>query len=302
MGVTASAQLPTHPTLRDPRNGEPLRAVGVVRGRPVWPVMGGSGEGTGGQAPAGQASGGDAGAAGSGSSSAPASGGAVGATTGQSTTGQAGQGQAAGAPSLPEGWTGEFNPERAKSTIDALREELRQAKARASTAPAAAAPPALDAQAALAALAQALGATGTQDGRPSGNAGAQTQQGQAQQSQAQPDVATQATTDAANAAARQAQVALAAYKAAPTAGANPDGLTDSVAFREATADLDPTAADFQAKLTAAITKALEANPTLRSTGQVPDASGAVLTGRPGEVPQSRAPKSLSDAVNAHYGT
>lgn len=35
--------LPTHPALRHPRTGEPLRAVGLLRdGRPVWPVMGAS--------------------------------------------------------------------------------------------------------------------------------------------------------------------------------------------------------------------------------------------------------------------
>jgi hypothetical protein len=35
--------LPTHPTIVDPRTGDPLRAVGIVEGRPVWPIMGASG-------------------------------------------------------------------------------------------------------------------------------------------------------------------------------------------------------------------------------------------------------------------
>jgi hypothetical protein len=35
--------LPTHPTIVDPRTGEPLRAVGIVEGRPVWPILGASG-------------------------------------------------------------------------------------------------------------------------------------------------------------------------------------------------------------------------------------------------------------------
>jgi hypothetical protein len=35
--------LPTHPTIRDPRTGEPLRAIGVTSHGPVWPVMGGDG-------------------------------------------------------------------------------------------------------------------------------------------------------------------------------------------------------------------------------------------------------------------
>lgn len=40
--------LPVHPSLTDPRTGEPLRALGLFRGRPLWPMMGGSGEGEGG--------------------------------------------------------------------------------------------------------------------------------------------------------------------------------------------------------------------------------------------------------------
>lgn len=32
--------LPVHPTMRHPRTGEPLRAIGRVRGRLIWPVMG----------------------------------------------------------------------------------------------------------------------------------------------------------------------------------------------------------------------------------------------------------------------
>lgn len=35
--------LPIHPWLVHPRTGEPLRAVGIVRGRAIWPIMGGDG-------------------------------------------------------------------------------------------------------------------------------------------------------------------------------------------------------------------------------------------------------------------
>ncbi|GAA3455885.1 hypothetical protein GCM10018962_77190 [Dactylosporangium matsuzakiense] len=35
--------LPTHPTLRHPRTGEPLRAIGYGRRGPIWPVLGGDG-------------------------------------------------------------------------------------------------------------------------------------------------------------------------------------------------------------------------------------------------------------------
>ncbi len=42
MRNTTLPELPTHPLIRDPRTGEPLRAVGIVGGRPVWPIMGAS--------------------------------------------------------------------------------------------------------------------------------------------------------------------------------------------------------------------------------------------------------------------
>lgn len=41
--MTHPAEFPTHPTLRHPRTGLPLRAVGWFRGRPMWPVIGGDG-------------------------------------------------------------------------------------------------------------------------------------------------------------------------------------------------------------------------------------------------------------------
>jgi len=45
--------LPEHPTMRHPHTDTPLRAVGVVGGRPVWPVMGASEDDTAGQDDAG---------------------------------------------------------------------------------------------------------------------------------------------------------------------------------------------------------------------------------------------------------
>lgn len=40
----SSTTLPVHPTLLDPRTGEPLEAIGWFRGRPLWPMMGGAPE------------------------------------------------------------------------------------------------------------------------------------------------------------------------------------------------------------------------------------------------------------------
>lgn len=37
-----STTLPVHPTLIDPATGEPLEALAVIGGRPVWPVIGGA--------------------------------------------------------------------------------------------------------------------------------------------------------------------------------------------------------------------------------------------------------------------
>lgn len=42
MRNTTLPEMPTHPTIVDPRTGDPLRAVGIVGGRPVWPIMGAS--------------------------------------------------------------------------------------------------------------------------------------------------------------------------------------------------------------------------------------------------------------------
>lgn len=38
----SSTTLPVHPTLLDPRTGEPLEAIGVINGKVIWPMMGGA--------------------------------------------------------------------------------------------------------------------------------------------------------------------------------------------------------------------------------------------------------------------
>lgn len=40
--TTSNLPLPTHPTLRDPRTGDPLRALGWGRRGIIWPVIGGA--------------------------------------------------------------------------------------------------------------------------------------------------------------------------------------------------------------------------------------------------------------------
>jgi hypothetical protein len=81
--------------------------------------------------------------------------------------------------------------------------------------------------------------------------------------------------------ARERAVDLAVYRAAPTAGADPDALLDSTGFRRQVADLDPAAEGFADKVSAAITAALQANPRLATTPTAaPPAprSGGQITG------------------------
>lgn len=77
--------------------------------------------------------------------------------------------------------------------------------------------------------------------------------------------------------ARERAVDLAVYRAAPNAGADPDALLDSTAFRRRVADLDPAADGFADKVAAAITETVKAQPRL-ATSQAPARSGGEITG------------------------
>lgn len=112
------------------------------------------------------------------------------------------------------------------------------------------------------------------------------------------ELAAQVST--AQQAARQAQVELAIYRAAPAAKGDPSALLDSRTFLAKVADLDPTAGDFQTKVTAAITAAVTENPKLGATPAV-GSSSVDHAGGTGEQ-RIRTPKSLDQAVAAHYGT
>lgn len=74
-----------------------------------------------------------------------------------------------------------------------------------------------------------------------------------------PDKLT-ADLTAARADAKQRAVELAVYRSAGKAGADADALLDSRAFQKAVADLEPSADDFAAKVTEAITKVVEESP------------------------------------------
>jgi hypothetical protein len=115
-----------------------------------------------------------------------------------------------------------------------------------------------------------------------------------------PDPAALATkAQEATETARTARVELAVFKAAQTAGANPVALLDRNSFTKAIAGLDPAAADFDTKVTAAIKAATTADPTLRAR-----AAGASSVDHAGGSGEQRTAKDLSvdDAVRQHYGT
>lgn len=95
---------------------------------------------------------------------------------------------------------------------------------------------------------------------------------------------------------REHQVLLAALDA----GADHQALLDSRSFLAKVKDLDPATSDFAAKVTAAVTKALEDNPKLKAT-QAAAASGTDHSGGSGE-DTSKTPMSLDQAVRTHYGT
>lgn len=86
--------------------------------------------------------------------------------------------------------------------------------------------------------------------------------------QADPAKLTQQLAEREQALTRE-RVENAAYRAAARAGANPDALLDSRAFLTAVHKLDPTADTFTADLESAIKTAVETNPQLKATGQVP---------------------------------
>ena len=85
-----------------------------------------------------------------------------------------------------------------------------------------------------------------------------------------------------------AEVKLAVFMAAQAAGANPVALLDRNSFTTTVKGLDPTAADFAAKVTEAITAAVIADPTLKGT-VVPGKSGGEVIGG-GTVKQSDDPQ------------
>ncbi len=112
--------------------------------------------------------------------------------------------------------------------------------------------------------------------------------------------AAAAERDKAVARARDTAVELAVYKSAAKSGADPDAILDSRGFLSSVAELDPDAADFADKVTAAIKAAVKANPKLSATAaQGAGKQGADHNGAGGKQPAKS--KSLEEAITAKLG-
>jgi len=102
--------------------------------------------------------------------------------------------------------------------------------------------------------------------------------------------------------ARQARVELSVFRRASKHDGDPDALLDSRQFLAAVAELDPTAADFETKVEAAIKAAVTTNPKLKKAAATGPSgpSGAPIAGGPGG-PAKKA-GSLEEAISARYGS
>lgn len=100
---------------------------------------------------------------------------------------------------------------------------------------------------------------------------------------APPDpAALTAKIEQATAAHRETAVELAVYRGAGKHGADPDALTDSRAFLNSIKGLDPSDDGFNKAVSAAIKKAVEDNPKLKTGSQAPDRSAGDFNGGTGD--------------------
>ncbi|KPL31123.1 hypothetical protein JI76_18150 [Streptomyces anulatus] len=91
-----------------------------------------------------------------------------------------------------------------------------------------------------------------------------------------------AKIEQATAAHRETAVELAVYRGAGKYGADPDALTDSRAFLASIKGLDPSDEGFGKAVSAAIKKAVEDNPKLKTGSQAPDRSASDFNGGTGD--------------------
>lgn len=108
-------------------------------------------------------------------------------------------------------------------------------------------------------------------------------------------------TEEARAAARDTQAELIVWRNATELKVDPQALTDSRAFASAIKNLDPSdPKKFEKAVKEAAQEAVKNNPRLAAQAAA-SSSSADHSGGPGGG-ASKTPKSLNDAVAAHYGT
>jgi hypothetical protein len=256
----------------------PGQIIGFVNGRPVRTIAGGSAPAGDAGAAAGQQDGGQAAASGA-DAGQQAQGGAQGGNANGASQGGA-QTASSGAQSAADalaGWDGKVEslPESVQKIIRDAREDAGKARTNAKQQAA---------EEARQQMAQEIGKA----------------LGLIKNDEAADPAKLAQQVEAAQTAAREASVQLAVHQKAAAHQGDPNALLDSNSFLAKVKNLDPTAADFAAKVDAAIKEAVTANPKLKA-GQAPGASSVDLSGRTGER-RSDKPKSLADAVSDHYGT
>lgn len=248
-----------------PLTGAPIVPVGYRRnGAPIWPIMGGSGEGAGGDG----GDGGDAGADGG------DQGGDAGADAGADDGGKADE--------PPADETPEAKATRLEAEVTKLRRENASSRTGAKQQ-------AAD-EARKAVVEDIAKALGLKDGAKAPTVEELTAQLTEQTSK----------TEQTAAVARDTQAELIVWQNAATLGVDAAALTDSRAFAAAIKDLDPTNKKFAEDVKKAAQEAVEKNPKLKAV-QAAGSSSADHGGTGGGTP-SKTPKSLTAAVGGHYGT
>lgn len=257
----------SRPTKFHPLTGAPIRPVGHRKnGRPIWPIMGGSGEG------------GDGGDNGSGDGTGGDQGGDNG--EGGSDAGDQNNNGDDGKNGTDSPWD---DPTKAKAEIERLRRE--NASSRTSAKEQAAK------EAREAAFNEVAKALGLKDGDKAPTVEQLTEQLTEQTTQ----------TEQARAAHRDTQAELVIWRHATDLKVDAQALTDSRAFAAAIKDLDPSKDTFEADVKKAAQEAASKNPKLQATAQAAGSSSADHGGTGGGAPSSK-PKTLTDAVSGHYGT
>jgi hypothetical protein len=107
-----------------------------------------------------------------------------------------------------------------------------------------------------------------------------------------------AERDAATATAAQAARELAIFKAASAAGANPNALLDSNSFTASVKDIDPSDG---AAIAAAITAAVQANPTLKAA-RAAGVSGSDFSGsgEQGQITEEQLARMTPEQISEAY--